>query len=278
MERTASLAFPTSGPYSVGPKLTIEERSRMKIVVCIKRVPDTATRIRIAPDGKSIDPSGVEYIVSPYDEIAVEKAIQIKEQLGVGEIIVVSLGPAEASKELRTCLAMGADRAILLKGGSFDLDPLSVAEALADAIRPIQPDLVLTGWKAADDDHAQVGQALAVLLDMPCLTFVAKLDVAGRTATVHREVEGAIEEVEATLPVVVTAQRGLAEPRYASLKGIMAAKKKTIEEKEIAARPSRLELRKLAPPPARPPGRIVGHGKDAVPALVDALMNEAKVL
>ncbi|MBI1852264.1 MAG: electron transfer flavoprotein subunit beta/FixA family protein [Planctomycetes bacterium] len=252
----------------------------MKIVVCIKRVPDTATRIRIAPDGKSIDPSGVEYVVSPYDEIAVEKAIQLKEQLGAGEVIVVSLGPAEASKELRTCLAMGADRAILLKyaGSSFDLDPLSVAEALADAIRPIQPDLVLTGWKAADDDHAQVGQALAVLLDMPCLTFVAKLDVAGRTATVHREVEGAVEEVEASLPIVVTAQRGLAEPRYASLKGIMAAKKKSIEEKEIATRPSRLELRKLAPPPARPPGRIVGQGKDAVPALVDALMNEAKVL
>jgi electron transfer flavoprotein beta subunit len=252
----------------------------MKIVVCMKRVPDTAARIKIAPDGRSIDASGIEWVVSPYDEIAVEKAIQIKEQLGAGEVVVVTLGPAEATKDLRTCLAMGADRAILLKhpGSSLDLDPLTVAEALADAIRPLQPDLILAGWKATDDDNAQVGQALSVLLDLPCLTFVSKLDLAGRTITAHREVEGGVEEVEAPLPAIVTVTRGVAEPRYASLKGIMAAKKKTIEEKEAAPKPSRLEIASLAPPPPRPPGRIVGQGKEAVPALVDALMNEAKVL
>jgi electron transfer flavoprotein beta subunit len=250
----------------------------MKIVACIKRVPDTAARIRIAADGRSIDTSGIEYVVSPYDEIAVEKAIQIKEQIGTGEVTVVSLGPAEASKELRTCLAMGADKAILLKGGAFDWDPLSVAEALAEAIRPIGPDLVLLGWKAVDDDQAQVGPCLSVLLDMPCLTFAAKLDVSGRTITVHREVEGGTEEVEASLPAIVTVQRGLAEPRYASLKGIMAAKKKPLEERAVAPRDSRLEIRKLEPPPPRPSGRIVGQGKEAVPALVDLLQNEAKVL
>jgi electron transfer flavoprotein beta subunit len=250
----------------------------MKIVVCVKRVPDTATRIRMAPDGRSIDMSGVDTIISPYDEIALERAIQLKEQAGSAEVVALTLGPPEATKELRTCLAMGADRAILVKGGSFDLDPLSVAEILAEVIRPIAPDLVMTGWKAVDDDHAQVGQAVAVLLDVPCLTFVAKLDVSGRTVVAHREVEGGVVEVEAALPVVVTAQRGLAEPRYASLKGIMAAKKKPLEERECPPSPTRIELRSLAPPAPRPPGRIVGQGKEAVGTLLDLLHDEAKVI
>ncbi len=250
----------------------------MKIVVCVKRVPDTATRVRIAADGRSIDPSGVEFIISPYDEIALERAIQLREQIGAGEVIALTLGPPEATKELRTCLAMGADRAILIRGGAFDLDALTVAEILADAVRPLAPDLVFAGWKAVDDDQAQVGPALAALLDLPCLTFVAKLETSGPTITVHREVEGGMEVVEASLPVVVTAQRGLAEPRYASLKGIMAAKKKPFEERDAPARDSRLQIRSLSLPQARPAGRIVGIGKEAVGPLLDLLHGEAKII
>lgn len=256
----------------------------MRIAVGLKRVPDTAARVKVAADGRTIDRSGVEHVISPYDEIAVEAALQLKEKHspGAGEVVVVTVGPGDAQKELRTCLAMGADRAVLVKDDAPFRDPASTAEILAVTLKDGAFDLLLFGWKAADDDGAQVGLRVAELLSLPAVTLVTKIevDLAGKKIVCHREVEGGAEVVEAGLPAVVTAQKGLAEPRYASLKGIMAAKKKPLEEKPLpaASSPSGAEVVKMETPPPRPPGRIVGEGAAAVPTLVSLLRNEAKVI
>ena len=249
----------------------------MNIYVCIKRVPDTEARIKIAGDGKSIDPAGIKYVISPYDEFALETALRIKEARGAGEVVVVSVGEAAASEQLRSALAMGADRAILLKG-TTSFDGLSTARALAAEIKAAAPDLVLLGMKAVDGDQQQVGPMLAELLGLPCITVAAEIEVADASVVAHREIEGGVEVVETTLPAVVTVTKGKVEPRYPSLKGIMAAKKKPLEEKEAQLGAGRLELESLAPPPDRPPGRIVGTGVDAVPELVRLLREEARVL
>jgi electron transfer flavoprotein beta subunit len=257
----------------------------MRIAVAVKRVPDTAARVKVAADGRSIERAGVEHVISPYDEIAVEAALQLKEKHspGEGEVAVVTVGPAAAQKELRTCLAMGADRAILLKDDAPFRDGSSTALILAAALKEGAAfDLVLFGWKAADDDGAQVGLRVAEILSLPAVTLVTKIEIdwAAKKLVCHREVEGGVEVVETTLPAVVTAQKGLAEPRYASLKGIMAAKKKPLEEKPLpsAADSAFMEVVKLETPPPRPPGRIVGEGVAAVPELVALLRNEAKVI
>jgi electron transfer flavoprotein beta subunit len=249
----------------------------LKIVVCIKRVPDTEARIRPAADGTTIDPAGIKYVISPYDEFALETALRLKESKGSGEVIVVSLGPAAAAEQLRTALAMGADRAMHLKGEA-SLDGLATARALAAEIGDIGADLVLLGMKAVDDDQQQVGPMLAELLDLPCITVATDLEPADGTLTAHREIEGGVEVVETSLPAVITITKGKFEPRYPSLKGIMAAKKKPLEEKDAQLGESRIRVRSIVPPPDRPPGRIVGEGVAAVDELVRALREEAKVL
>ena len=256
----------------------------MRVAVALKRVPDTAARVKVGSDGKSVDRAGVEHVISPYDEIAVEAALQLKEKHspGAGEVVVLTVGPADAQKELRTCLAMGADRAVLVKDDAALRDGASTAEILAGLLKDGAFDLILFGWKAVDDDGAQVGLRVAEALGLPAVTLVTKIDLdwAGKKMTCHREVEGGSEVVEASLPAVVTAQKGLAEPRYASLKGIMAAKKKPLDEKPLPASlgPAVVEIVKMEPPPPRPPGRIVGEGVAAVPTLVSLLRNEAKVI
>jgi electron transfer flavoprotein beta subunit len=247
-------------------------------VVCIKQVPDTETRVKVAADGRTLDPAGVTWIMNPYDEFAVEAALQLKEKLGAGEVVAISIGGAGVQTTLRNALAMGADRAIHLKSDAGAPDGLAVARALAEALKPLAPSLVWLGKSAIDDDSAQVGPMLATLLEMPCVTVVAAFELDGQVAKVEREIEGGREKVELPLPAVLTTDKGLNSPRYASLKGIMAAKKKPIEERSIDLGAANVELVSLALPPARAAGRIVGEGAAAVPELLRALRDEAKVI
>jgi electron transfer flavoprotein beta subunit len=249
----------------------------LNIVVCVKRVPDTETRIRIDASGTGIDATGVKYIISPYDEFALELALRSKEASGSGEVTLVSLGDSAAQEMLRKGLAMGADRAVLLTG-EVGMDGLATAKALAAELRDGDAPLVLLGVKAVDDDQQQVGPMLAAVLDRACVTGVATYEVADGKVTCHREVEGGTEVVEASLPAVLTITKGPHEPRLASLKGIMAAKKKPLEEKPARTEEPRLRVRALREPPPRPAGRIVGQGPDAVPELVRLLREEAKVI
>lgn len=249
----------------------------MKIIVCIKRVPDTESRIRIAEDGISIDPAGIKYIISPYDEFALEMALRLKESKGTGEVLVVSAGGATSAEQLRSALAMGADRALLLKTDT-SLDGLATAKALAGALAGESADLILLGMKAVDGDQQQVGPMLGVLLDLPCITVAASFEIEGASVVAQREIEGGIEVVEAPLPAIVTVTKGEHEPRYPSLKGIMAAKKKPLEERIVEPAAPRVRVGALSYPPERPPGRIVGRGVDAVPELVRLLHEEARVI
>lgn len=249
----------------------------MNIVVCIKRTPDTETKIRLAGDGTSLDPSGVKFIISPYDEFAIEAALQVKEATGEGEVILVSLGDDDTQETLRQGLAMGADRAIHLKGHS-GADGLAVAKALAAELQGVDAPLILFGMKGADMDQQQVGPMVATLLGRPCVTGVSEFDLGEGVVTCRREVEGGAEVLEMDLPGVVTMTKGKFEPRYASLKGIMAAKRKPLDQKDSQGEAERLVVRKLAYPPERPAGRIVGEGAAAAGELVRLLREEAKAL
>mgnify|MGYP006093878173 FL=1 len=249
----------------------------MNVIVCVKRVPDTETRIRTGESGIDIDPTGVKFIVSPYDEFAIEAALRAKEAAGEGEVKLVSFGDAATQETLRAGLAMGADAAVLLKGQPT-ADGLATAKVLAAELEGADAPLVLLGVKAADDDQQQVGPMLGTLLGRPTVTGVSSFEIGDGVVTCHREVEGGVEVVEARLPAVVTITKGEFEPRYASLKGIMAAKRKPLEQKDAAPVDSRLRVTKLTEPPTRPEGRIVGEGPDAVPELVRLLREEANAL
>jgi electron transfer flavoprotein beta subunit len=250
----------------------------MKIAVCIKRVPDTDARIRIGSDGTSIDEAGVKFILNPFDEFAVEEALQRKEKAGAGEVMVVTVGPEAAQETIRTALAMGADRGVLLKTDRIPADALAVAKALAAELKDGGWDLVLFGKIAVDDYNHAVGTMTAELLGLPCLTSVTRMEIDGTTVTAEREVEGGVEVVTCSLPAVLTAEKGLNTPRYPALKGIMAAKKKPIEVKPAALGAARMTVTSLSLPPDRKEGRIVGEGAAAVPELVRLLQQEAKVL
>jgi electron transfer flavoprotein beta subunit len=246
-------------------------------VVCVKQVADTETRVKVAADGKSLDPAGVTWILNPYDEFALEQALSIREKQGSGEVVVISLGGAGVQSTLRNALAMGADRAIHVRADRA-YDSLGVARALAAEIAPLKPDMVWLGRQAVDDDAAQVGPMLAELLELPGVTVVAHFELDGSKAVVEREIEGGREVVEVTLPALFTTDKGLNQPRYASLKGIMAAKKKPIDEKPAAPAEPVLEVVSLELPPPRGAGRIVGQGVAAIPDLIRALREEAKVI
>ena len=247
-------------------------------VVCIKQVADTETRVKVGADGKTLDPAGVTWILNPYDEYAVEEALRIREKQGAGEVVAICLGGAGVQTTLRNALALGADRAIHLKSDTPAPDPLAVARALAAELGGLHADLIWFGKQAVDDDQAQVGPMVAELLELPCATAIAKLELEGTRATIEREIEGGREIVALELPAVLTADKGLNEPRYASLKGIMAAKKKPIDEKPAALGEPRLERIALELPAPRRAGRIVGQGVEALPELLRLLHEEAKVL
>jgi electron transfer flavoprotein beta subunit len=247
----------------------------MNIIVCVKRVPDSESRITIA--GDSVDTQGVKFVLNPYDEFAVEEALKLKEAAGDGSVTVLTLGGDDAKETLRTALAMGADQAVLLKGEP-SVDGLGTAEKLADAIRDRDHDLVLFGKQAIDDDNLQVPAMVAELLDVPCATVVVELKVDGGQVTAKREVEGGHEIYTFATPAVIAAQKGLNDPRYASLKGIMQAKKKPLEEIDVGDAESKLEIITMTPPPERSAGEIVGEGSDAVPELVRKLREQAKAI
>jgi electron transfer flavoprotein beta subunit len=251
----------------------------MKIVVCVKRVPDSETRVKITGDGKSLDEAGVKFVMNPYDDFAVEEALRRKEQAGTGEVVVLSVGGAATQETIRTALAMGADRGILLQiDKASSPDPFEVARAIAAELKSTSWDLVLFGRMAIDDYHHQVGQLVAELLGLPSVSSVSHLDLDGAKGVAEREIEGGIEVVEFPLPAVLTVDKGLNEPRYPALKGIMAAKKKPLEVKPVQLGAGSLEVLALTPPPDRKEGRIVGEGAAAVGELVRLLREEAKVL
>ena len=250
----------------------------MKIAVCIKRVPDMEMRFSIAGDRKSLDQAGLKYEMGDFDGYALEVALQLQEKQGSGEVVVLSVGPDGVQETLRKALAMGATRAVQLKAVEVPFDGLATARALAAELKDGGHDLILFGRMATDTANGAVGPMTAELLGLPCVTAISSLDIADGRGTARRELEGAAETMEFPLPAVLTIDEGIARPRLASLKGIMAAKKKPLDVKPAELGEVRLVVEKMELPPDRPPGRIIGEGADAVPELLRLLQSEAKVL
>ena len=248
----------------------------MKIIICVNHVPDTETKVKVAGDGKSIDKSGVNHMLNPYDEIAIEAALNLKENYG-GETVVISLGPDVHKETLRKALAMGVDKAILLKDDGIR-DSYSVAQGLTEAIKGLSPDCVLFGKQSIDYSDEQIPGLVAEFLGFSSASAVVKIDPQADKLICEREIEGGHEVVEVRFPFVLSAQKGLNEPRYASLKGIMAAKTKPIEERTPSSLSLKVEVLAMKKPPAKSAGRIVGTDASAVPELVRLLHEEAKVI
>lgn len=246
----------------------------------IKRVIDYNVKVRVKADGSGVDLANVKMAMNPFDEIAVEEAIRLKEAGSASEVIVVSIGPKQAQETLRTALAMGADRAILIETpeGLADVEPLAVAKLLAALMGEIQPTLVLTGKQAIDNDMNATGQMLAGLLGWSAATFASKIELADGRAIVTREIDGGLQVISVALPAVITVDLRLNEPRYASLPNIMKAKKKPLEERSandfgVDLTP-RLSVLNTYEPAGRKAGRLVG----SVDELVAILQNEAGVI
>ena len=248
----------------------------MKILVFVNHVPDTETKVKVGTDGKTIDPTGVNFMLNPYDEIAVEEGLKLREKFS-GEVVVLSCG-ADASKEtLRKALAMGCDKAVLLKDGGVR-DSFGVASALAEYAKEYSASIILCGKQSIDYDDAQVGGLVAEMLGFPSISVVVKLDVSDDAVVAEREIEGGHEVVYSRLPAVIMAQKGLNQPRYPSLKGIMDAKRKPIEERAVRTVESKVEVLAMKKPASKAPGKIVGTDASAVPELVRLLHEEAKVI
>ena len=235
-------------------------------------------RFSIAGDRKSLVQAGLKYEMGDFDGYALEVGLQLVEKHGPGEVVLVSLGPDGVQETLRKGLAMGAARAVQLKAEEVPFDGMAIARALAAELKGGGYDLILFGRMATDTANATVGPMTAELLGLPCVTAISQLQVDGAQGTARRDLEGAAETVRFPLPAVLTIDEGIARPRLASLKGIMAAKKKPLEVKPAQLGPARLVVESMALPPERPPGRIIGEGADAVPELLRLLRTEAKVL
>ncbi len=249
----------------------------MKVMVPVKRVVDYNVKVRVRPDGSGVETANVKMSMNPFDEIAVEEAMRLKEAGVATEVVAVSIGGAQCQETLRTALAIGADRAILVETG-VDVQPLAVAKLLKAIAEREQPGLVILGKQAIDDDSNQTGQMLAALLGWSQATFASKLKVSGATAEVTREVDGGLETICVKLPAVITTDLRLNEPRYVTLPNIMKAKKKPLEtltpdalKVDVAPR---LKILKVQEPPKRSAGKLV----KSVQELVDKLKNEAKVI
>ncbi len=262
----------------------------MKILVFVKRVPDTSALIKIKADGKSVDLSGVEHVVAPYDEFGLEEALRMKEAHG-GEVLVATVGDEKSEEQLRSCLALGADQAILVKDPAAQgSDGLGVARILAAVVAREKPDLVFLGKQATDDDAHAMGAQLAVLTSLPFAAAINSQELNEGKIRVTRPIEGGTELLELTLPAILTAEKGLNEPRYATLKGIMTAKKKpvhTLSLADLAVDPGsvgegarRVAIESLSPPPARKAGQVIKDvpPEDAAKKLLTLLREEAKVI
>jgi len=249
----------------------------MKVLVPVKRVVDYNVKVRVKSDGTGVDIANVKMSMNPFDEIAVEEAVRLKEKGVVTEVIAVSCGDAKCQETLRTAMAIGADRGILVET-TEELQPLAVAKLLKALVDKEQPQLIILGKQAIDDDANQTGQMLAALADLPQATFASKVEVAGDKVSVTREVDGGAETLSLSLPAVITTDLRLNEPRYVTLPNIMKAKKKTLdvfkpEDLGVDVKP-RLKTLKVSEPPKRGAGVKVAD----VAALVDKLKNEAKVI
>jgi electron transfer flavoprotein beta subunit len=264
----------------------------VNVIVCLKQVPDTETQIKIAQDGKSIVADNIKWVMNPYDEFGVEEGLRIKEKFG-GEVTIVSAGPKSAAEAIRTALAMGADKGIHINDPALNEgDSLAVARALAAVIKGLDYSVIFTGQRGIDDDAGLVGPALAEMLDIPQLTVITKVEVAedGKSIKAHKPVEGRTMVIESKVPVLISAQKGLNEPRYASLPGIMKAKKKPLDEKSLAdlgldpaqfGKSSRKTvIAQMTPPPQRQNGKIVDGETPEHKAreLARLLREEAKVI
>jgi electron transfer flavoprotein beta subunit len=250
----------------------------VKIAVCIKRVPEMDVKFKVAASGTAVDETGLKFDMSDFDGYAVEFALQTTEKLGAGEVVVISLGPDAVQETLRKALSMGVGRAVHLKVDSVPLDSFIIAQALAAELKDGGYDLVLFGKQAADTASGAVGLMTAELLGIPMVQAVTKLSFEGGKGIARREVEGGAEMVTFALPGAASIDEGIARPRYPSLKGIMAAKKKPLDIKPTTLGAPRLTVVKMALPPERQAGKIIGEGAAAVPELVRLLRDEAKVL
>lgn len=249
----------------------------MNIVLLLKAVADSEATIRPTTDGKNVNLDGVTWVLNPFDEFAVEEALKLRDAAGSGEVVAVSVGGDEVPKVLRNALAMGVDRGVHVKGQT-GFDALATARALAAAVKGLSYDLILCGKSAIDHDNHAVGMMVAELLDLPSVSVVVKLEQKDGKLVCEREIEGGLLVVETPMPCVIGTQKGLNEPRYASLKGIMAAKKKPIDEVAADSGPVQVEAMEVLPKPERQPGQMLGTGVEAVPVLIQKLREEAKVL
>ena len=249
----------------------------MKILVPVKRVVDYNVKIRVKADGSGVELANVKMSMNPFDEISVEEALRLKEAGKADEVVVVSIGPQQAQETCRTALAMGADRAILVKTDDL-VEPLAVAKILKGVVDEENPGLVIVGKQAIDDDSNQTGQMLSALLGWSQATFASKLEIDGDKAVVTREIDGGLQTINVSMPTILTTDLRLNEPRYASLPNIMKAKKKPLDEKAPSDygvdTASRLKVLETTEPPTRQAGVIVG----SVAELVDKLKNEASVI
>jgi electron transfer flavoprotein beta subunit len=251
----------------------------LNIAVCIKRVPDMELRFSIAADRKSLDQAGLKYDMSDFDGYALEVALQLVERQGPGgEVVLVCLGPDGVQETLRKGLSMGAARAVQLKADDVPVDGMVVARALAAELEGGGYDLILFGRMATDTASGTVGPMVAELLGLPCVTAISHLEIADGQGTARRDLEGASETVRFPLPAVLTIDEGIARPRLATLKGIMAAKKKPLETKAAVLGEARVTVEAMALPPERSGPQFVGEGAEGVPELVRRLRTEAKVL
>ena len=248
----------------------------MKIIVCVSLVPDTTTKIKISGTNKSIDEAGVSFVINPYDEYAVEEAVQLKEKNG-GDVMAISFGNEKYKEAIKKAFQMGADTGILIKAeGEFD--SYTVAKNLADTIKEINPDVILFGKQSIDFDGAQIPTMVGELLNIPSVNIVTKLEITGSSAKVEREIEGGKEIIESNLPIIIGTQKGINNPRYPNLKSIMASKSKAITEKAPTYTGNKLEVTEMKLPQAKSKGKILDGGATSVQELVRLLREEAKVV
>ncbi len=248
----------------------------MNILVCISRVPDTTTRIKIGGDGKTIDKTGVKYIINPYDEFAIEEGLRLREKNG-GTVTGLTIGPEVSTDILRTALAMGCDKVILVKGRE-DGDSYYVAKNIAAIAKEINPDLILMGRQSIDYDSFQTPSVVGELLDMPSISVVSKLEITDGNVKADRDIEGGKEVVETTLPCIISTQKGLNEPRYPKLPDIMKAKSKPIDLRDAVESENSIELLGIEIPSKQRTGKILADTDEDINELVRLLHEEAKVI
>lgn len=249
----------------------------MKIFVCVSLVPDSTTKVKISDTKKSIDENNVSFILNPYDEFAVEESLRLKEKNG-GDVTAVSYGTDRAKEAIKKSFQMGADKGIFIKSSSNDFDSYNVAKNLADYCQGQNPEIILFGKQSIDFDGLIVPTMVAEFMNLPSISVVVKLDIDNGIVTAEREIDGGKEIVKSKMPIVISVQKGINEPRYPNLKSIMAAKSKPIQEVASTYTGNRTEIIQMKLPPAKTTGKIFTNGKDDVGQLVKLLREEAKVI